>query len=349
MPDPPADLLMKALWGLTAIAAAAVGNDRVRERAAAQLAPAAARSSAPAAACSDLGISLIKAARRDRSVAAMTIDVRKSLALAAGVFARRGRPGRGDRTPGDRERPRQPARAGLRVCRRALRGRIRPRRQRLHPAERACFGKTGAITKIDKRGHKKRVRGQPAVGRVAQRRRGHRPVRRLRSRSAACSATSPSAWAATRTCAPSTRRPPASASSSACCRPATWRRRRDPAAYEGANNPDADQPTAKVDSNPNSVDASGLHVTGRRRGGNSLIRYGLRGPEHARRDPVQGVPGAGRLADPHAVRADLDRPWPRQRLTRRPATGFPFPTAARACGGSSRARRRPSTPPASPR
>ena len=41
VPDPPADLLMEALWGLTAIAAAAVGDDRVRERAAAHLAPAA--------------------------------------------------------------------------------------------------------------------------------------------------------------------------------------------------------------------------------------------------------------------------------------------------------------------
>jgi hypothetical protein len=108
----------------------------------------------------------------------------------------------------------------------------------------------------------------------------------------------------------------------------------DPAAYEAAKNPDADQPTAEVDSNPNSVDATGLHVAVADAGGNSLLRYGLRGPETLGVIPFKTSP-APEIPD---FPVPPGTPIPTQSvptsIVRGPdgayyvgqLTGFPFPT-----------------------
>jgi hypothetical protein len=52
----------------------------------------------------------------------------------------------------------------------------------------------------------------------------------------------------------------------------------DVSQFEADHNPDASFPSAEVDSNPNSVDASGLSVAVADAGGNDVIGFGLRGP-----------------------------------------------------------------------
>jgi len=256
----------------------------------------------------------------------MTIDVRKSLALAAGVFALAAAPA---------------AATGPQVIASGLdnpRGLDFGFAGELYVAESgrggsdctlpndACFGKTGAITKIDKRGHKKRVVGNlPSVaspsggeatgpsdvsftlggllGYFTVGLGGHPDMRAEHPQTAGMGKlyrllpTGHVAGVAG-----------------------------DPAAYEGANNPDADQPTAEVDSNPNSVDASGLHVTVADAGGNSLIRYGLRGPDTLGVIPFKVFPGPdGSPIPTQSVPTSIVR-GPDGAYYVGQLTGFPFPT-----------------------
>ncbi len=142
----------------------------------------------------------------------------------------------------------------------------------------SCFGKTGAITKIDKRGNKKRVIGNlpslasPTGGEAT----GPSDVSFTLGGLVGYYTIGLGANPAVRKQFPQT----AGMGKLYTFLPTGHTTAvGDPAAYEAAKNPDADQPTAEVDSNPNSVEASGLHVTVADAGGNSLIRYGLRGPE----------------------------------------------------------------------
>ncbi|MBE2317744.1 ScyD/ScyE family protein [Solirubrobacter sp. CPCC 204708] len=198
-----------------------------------------------------------------------------------------------------------------------------------------CFGKTGAITKIDKRGNKKRV------------------VSNLPSVASATGgeATGPSDISFTLGgllgyftvglgANPAQREQyPQTAGMGKLYRLLPTGHvagvAGDPAGYEAAHNPDADQPTAEVDSNPNSVDASGLHVTVADAGGNSLIRYGFRGPETLRVIPFKMSPMPEGLPE---IPIPPGTPVPTQSvptsIVRGPdgayyvgqLTGFPFPT-----------------------
>lgn len=215
----------------------------------------------------------------------MTFDVRKSLALAAGVLAiaapaaSAGAPGPQVIATGlDNPRGLDFGLGGELWVAEAGRGGSDCTLENPEGGA-GCFGKTGAITKIDKRGNKKRVVSNlPSVasqsGNEAS---GPSDISFTLGGLLGYFTVGLGANPAQREQYPQTagmgklyRVLPTGHVAGVAG---------DVAGYEAAHNPDADQPTAEVDSNPNSVDATGLHVAVADAGGNSLIRYGLRGPE----------------------------------------------------------------------
>lgn len=215
----------------------------------------------------------------------MTIDVRKSLALAAGVLAIAAPAASATTGPQviatglDNPRGLDFGLGGELYVAEAGRGGSDCTLQNPEGEGAGCFGKTGAITKIDRRGNKKRVVSDlpsvasPTGGEAS----GPTDISFTLGGLLGYFTVGLGANPAQREQYPQTagmgklyRLLPTGHVAGVAG---------DPAGYEAANNPDADQPTAEVDANPNSVDATGLHVAVADAGGNSLIRYGLRGPE----------------------------------------------------------------------
>jgi hypothetical protein len=108
----------------------------------------------------------------------------------------------------------------------------------------------------------------------------------------------------------------------------------DPAGFEAAKNPDADQPTAEVDSNPYSVDATGARVAVADAGGNDVVAFGLRGPSLLgvlpfKTSPAPDIPGfpvpPGTPIPTQSVPTSVVR-GPDGAYYVGQLTGFPFPT-----------------------